>query len=65
MKVDPYYVELAEESLSKAIVELRHAQQYLFRGNDSLTARQLGKTISAIRNRGDDLLEWLDKDEEC
>jgi hypothetical protein len=64
MPVDPYYIELALDSLHNSIKELRHAQQYLFRAKDADTAERLSKIISSIRNRSDALLFWLPTDPE-
>ena len=58
--MDAYYVELARDSLNKAVNELRHAEQYAVQAGelDSLVS-QISKIISSVENRNKDLGYWL------
>ena len=55
MTVNKYYIELARDSLNKAVNELRHAEQYLVVAECREKAGSISRTISAVENRNKEL----------
>lgn len=57
--MDNYYIELARESLGKAVEDLRHAEQYLIKDESRGMARGITRIINSVRNRDKELMKSL------